>query len=160
VIGTEHDPVVQLARAACTLELEAANLGNSPLEQESCRRRAERLRALQFEAFLDEPIPAHPLALVELAERAQARAAVVKEILTITEVTEAEICDHTDTLALARLSDALEEAKRRKDDPMRPVIGFYNGMILAAIIDTLVLLGLYGHRLALWIDAWRLQWTN
>jgi len=145
-IATEQDPVIQLARAACTLELEAANLGNSPLEQESCRRRAERLRALQFETFLDDPIPAHPLAL--------------KEVLTITEATEQEICDHTDAVAWGWASNALDEEHRRLQitemrGQRQRAIGKGFLIVLVFAVGMLCLIVHYAPN----IDTWRLPWN-
>jgi hypothetical protein len=127
-----------------------------------------RKDALEFADYLanhpqPEPIPL--AALFELAERAQIRAEVVKIVAETTQIADERIdwqaiCEQHDP-QLDGLRLDIDAERKRQNAPMPDpqfFRGAINGLLLEIIIAAFVFLMIYGHRLALWIDSWRLSW--
>ena len=125
-----------------------------------------RKDVLEFAAYLanhpqPEPIPL--AALYELAERAQIRAEAVKIVAETEQIADERIdwqaiCEqHDPQLDGLRLDIEAERKRQHAPDPQF-FRGCINGLLLEIVIAAFVFLMIYGHRLALWIDSWRLSW--
>jgi hypothetical protein len=68
------------------------------------------------------------------------------------------ICEQHDPQLDGLRLDIEAERKRQHAPDAQFFRGCINGLLLEIVIAAFVFLMIYGHRLALWIDSWRLSW--